>query len=158
MRVVSFTGECDRFSGMDFSSYPECFQVGNGTAGGEMTQMIFEPKHRCQLVDDLKFHFCGCRSAIESMIIRIDLLGEEICYGSNWVRRLEHLPRIRRVIKGIVVVEAIDQRSEDILHFLRRNVQRRVPFELCPPGLPAIKPLEAGRNKGQQVGRTVPVR
>jgi hypothetical protein len=138
--VVSLIGREDAFAGMELAGHPEGLKIGEGSAGGEVAEMLGEAEHASDFRDRLDFHLGAGAAAVAGVVVGVDGHGEGVSSSGDGVGRLEHLAGVEGMEVGIVVLEAVSDLVED-------------GFEGCELGL--VHPwLHAGKV-GKMGGETL---
>ena len=111
--VVGLIGGGDAVAGESLARDPESFKVGEGSAGGEMAEVLGEAEHLCELGYGFELHGGAGAASVEGVVVGVDRHGERIGSARDGVRRLEHLAGVERVGVGVVVVQARGGLVED---------------------------------------------
>ena len=97
VRVVGLFGGDDLLVRMQPAGHPESFQIGDGAAAGEVSQVGVPAEHGGDLRDRFLLHGGTGAAAIERVVVGIDPRGQRIGRARYRVRRFQHLPGIERV-------------------------------------------------------------
>ena len=114
--VVRLLRGDDALAGSQLACDPERLQVGKGSAAGEMSQKICPAKHCGNCANSFHFHARAGTAAVECVIVGIDVHGQRISGAGERVRRLEHLPGVKRMEIGIVVCHSLRHLAHDRGH------------------------------------------
>ena len=78
MGVVRLFRSNDTLAGSQLARDPECFQVGKGSAAGEMAQIFRPAKHAGDGANRFYFHARAGAAAVERVVVGIDRHGESV--------------------------------------------------------------------------------
>ena len=152
VRVMRFPRKCHALVRVQAARHPERFQVGHGTAAGQVPERgLGQVQHGGQRPHHLFFHRTGGRSAVQRVVVRVDELGRQIADHGDWMGRLEHLPGIARMEEGIVSPQTLQVAVQRCLQLVRVNLQRRMRRVRSPGRFPVANGIDRTRKPGLQV-------
>ncbi len=106
MGVVRLLGGDDRLAGGELAGHPQGFQIGEGTAAGQVAKMLIPAEHRGDFCNRLGFHAGAGAAAVKGVIVGVEPRSHGIGRARNRVRRLEHLSGIQGMKVRVVVPHA----------------------------------------------------
>ncbi len=116
-------GRHDLLAGRQLTRNPQCLEIGHRPATGQVPEMRLPTDHPCESGDGLLLHPGGGTPAVQRVVVRVDPESERVGKPRDRVRRLEHLPRVKRMEVGEVVLHPLRDLTEHLCH--RGRVDRR---------------------------------
>ena len=98
---------------MQLAGNPQRLKVGEGSAAGEMAEMLRKTEHLRQRRNRLQLHRRAGASAVERVVVGVQRHRQRIGRARDGMRRLQHLSGVQRVRVGIVVVHPLGNLAED---------------------------------------------
>ena len=120
---MGLLGADDPLAGRQLAGYPERLKVGESAAGGEVAQMFSPGEHGGDLGNRLDLHLRAGAATVSGMVVRVDLHGQGVGGSRQRMRRLEHLPGVKRMKVGVVISQPMGHNREDLrdpicIHFI----------------------------------------
>ena len=145
-----------RLAGSELPGDPECLEIGEGSAAGQVAKMFVPAEHGGDFAHRFDLHARAGAAAIEGVVVGVEPRSHGVGGARDGVGRLEHLPRIKRMKIGIVVAPCGGR-------FLRAPapwqlcLRRRAPSYEASRGESLEFGFQAGQGLGQQIckGRKV---
>jgi hypothetical protein len=110
---VGLVGGGDGVGGVELAGDPEGFEIGEGSAAGEMAEMLRPAEHLGERVDSFKLHGGAGAAAVERVVVGVDGHRHRVGRARDGMRGLEHLAGVERMEVGIVVVHPLGGLGED---------------------------------------------
>ena len=120
--VMRLFGGDDALAGMQAARYPQCLEIGHRAAAREMAERRLPAEHPAEFADAFLFHRRAGAAAVEGVVVGVDPQRQGVGDPRNGMRWLEHLPGVKRVVIGIVVLHT----DADLL----QHIGHRVDVEL----------------------------
>jgi hypothetical protein len=92
---------------------PEGFEVGDGSAAGEVAEMLGEREHAGEVGDGFNFHGGAGAASVKRVVVGVDPGGEGVSGAGDGMRGLEHLAGVEGMEVGVVVGEASGDFGKD---------------------------------------------
>ena len=149
--VMRFLAVGNALARMQFPGDIESLQVRDRAACRQVTEVRAEAEHPGQLRDDLLLHPGGGRSAVQRVVVRVDQHRREVAGHRGRVRRLEHLPGVRRVEERVIVPQSLCELREYAGETLIADGHRLVGFEWAEAILPGGDRVDAAAQPVPQI-------
>src|SRR5882724_4321943 len=118
MRVVRLVARENHLHWMDLPRNPQRFEIRHRSAAAQMPQKFLPSKHCGNFRNRLLLQFRRRASAIQRVIVWIDVHGQRICQPRHGMRWFQHLSCIERMKIGIVVLQFLRKRDQHFPHAL----------------------------------------
>ena len=107
MCVVRLGGRENRLAVMELAGDPERFEVRHRPTAAQVAQVRFPADHARERCDGFLLHRGTGPTAVERVVVGIDLQGHFVGEARDGVWRFEHLAGVQRIAVWIVVFQAL---------------------------------------------------